>query len=294
MNLIRQFTGWVALNPIRFSGWFLISCFNGLMTAIYDAPFWLCFVTFLVISLLCYCDVKIHKLPLFLCLALAIPARTEPEPQFEPAGMAGVAVVVIVVGGVTIYLLVKTCQRVFPKTSPPGTNSPPYVISGGSPDCAGSWTYAGWVSCYPQANLVGDVPPPAVSLELTGSVEASGELRLSAGRQLRSDELVSPQDFERNLAKHGIRFGVIGEQSFGLWGRPAYPEEVPIAFSEDAFGNKVVTVHSSAPMVDVALERSSDLRQWTRIAQSSVPIGQRMRIVDSTTAGQMFYRLRAL
>lgn len=224
-----------------------------------------------------------------LCIALALPAKAA-EPEFEPAGMVGVAVVVVVVGGVAVYLLARTCQRLFPKTPTPSTNEPPYFVPGALPDCAGSWTYSGYASCYePFFN-----PTPTVNLELSGTVEINGDLRLSAGRRLTSGELLSPLEFQSDLAKHGITFGEIGVKSYGLWGKRAYPEEIPIAFSEDASGNKMVTINSTNPMRTVALERSSDLMQWKQIAKTSVPIGQRIRIVDSTTSGQMFYRLQLI
>lgn len=284
MNLLRRFIGWVKANPWRFAIWLALSCANGFFMAWMDLPTWLVAFTFAVIALACYLDLKAMPAVL-LCAALsAQPARAE-EPE---KGAAGVAVVVVVVGGVTIYLLVRTCQRLFPKTSGPGTNSPPYFIPGGTPDCAGAWTYAGWVSCYTPMD---DSAPPMVTLELTGSVEPNGDLRLSAGRKLGAEEMLDPADFEKNLAEHGITFGTIGEKSYGLWGRPAYPEEVPIVFTEDASGNKGAIVVSTAPLVTVALERSPDMHRWTRIATSTLPIGSPLRIVDSTMAGQMFYRL---
>jgi hypothetical protein len=231
-----------------------------------------------------------YTVPLLLSVGIVINCTREmarAQEERPAAGPAGVAVVVVVVGGVAIYLMVRTCQRLFPKTPKGGTNEPPNFLPGGTPDCAGSWTYSGWVSCYTPMD---DSAPPTVTLELSGNMESNGELRLTASRKLGADEMLEPLEFHRNLAEHGITYGTIGEKSYGLWGRPAEAQEVPIAFSEDANGNKIVSVNSEQPMLTIALERSPDMIRWTRIGTSKMAVGQRMRIVDTTTSGQMFYR----
>jgi hypothetical protein len=292
MKPIRLFIGWVADHPIRFVIWLIVSCTAGALLAFYDVHWALCLLVFAVIAVNCYLDVDSDKYLLaLLCLSLALPAKAEPESGFEPAGGAGVAVVAVVVGGVIVYFLVKTCQKVFPKTPGPSTNAPPDVRAG--PDSAGSWTYSAWVSCY---EPMSDQRWPQVTMELSGSIQEGEEgpfFHLSASRRLtRAEDSLDPLQFQADLARHGIAMGPVGTQCFGRNGRPAEEQETPIRFSQ-AGSEHLVTVYSdSAPSVPLVIQRSFDLREWRDFGFVSVPMGQQFRLIDSTTGRSAFYRIQ--
>lgn len=214
------------------------------------------------------------------------------ELQFEPAGAAGVAVVVVVVGGVCVYFLVKTCQRLFPKTPAPSTNSPPEFIGGGV-DTAGSWSYYGVVSCYePQT----EQQWPTITMELSGVIQENEHgpyFHLAASRRLDGAEVLQDYDsFQADLARHGITMGPVGTMYYGRNGKPAYEEEVPIRFSESGTEH-LVTINSEAgPSIPLVIQRSFDLQTWNNFGYVSVPMGQQFKLVDTTTRQSAFYRIQ--
>lgn len=228
---------------------------------------------------------------IMLAIVLAISGITETKAQEQPPvaeAPIGVAVVVVVVGGVCVYLLVKTCKRLFPKTPAPETNSPPNII-GRPDDTAGSWTY-GATYCYDlQSEQL-----PEVTMELSGVIE-EGEhgpfLRLHASRQMY-EPLQDFDSFQQDLQRHGITVGPIGTMNFGRNGRPAYEDETPIRFTESD-GKYIATVNSEAGTnVIMKVQRSFDLRTWSDFGFVSGSIGQRFRLIDTTTSRAAFYRIQ--
>jgi len=295
VKTLRSFVGWVANHPIRFIIWLIISCTSGGLLAYYDIPILWCIVFMVVIGIACWLDVAADKLMLtLLCLSVALPAKAdEPDPKFEPAGAAGVAVVVVVVGGVAVYMLVKTCQRLFPKTQAPSTNSPAFLPGGA--DTGGSWTYSGWVSCYEPAGA--EQQWPQVTMELSGRIDESDEgkpfFRLTASRRLtRAEDSQDMLAFQADLARHGIGVGPIGTMCYGRNGRPAYEEETPIRFSQVGEQHLVTVNSESGPSVPMVIQRSFDLKSWSDYGYVSMPVGQQFKMVDTTTRQSAFYRIQ--
>jgi len=294
VKTLRLFVGWVADHPVRFLIWLAISCTSGGLLAHYDIPLPWCMGFMGVLAISCYLDVKAQEnktLFVLLCLCIAMPAKAD-EPRFEPAGVAGAAVVVVCVGGVLVYYLVKTCQKVFPKTPAPGTNDPPNAI-GPHTDSAGSWTYATPVSCYePQS----EQQWPQVTMELSGAVledDAGPFFRLNASRRLtRFEDSQDLSSFQTDLSRHGIGIGPVGTMCFGRNGRPAYETEVPIHFSQSDNEHRVTVYSDTAPSVPMVLQRSFDLKSWTDFGYVSVPVGQQFKLVDTTTRQSAFYRIQ--
>jgi hypothetical protein len=297
VKTLRSFIGWVADHPVRFISWLLISCTSGGFLAFYDIPWPWCLGFMAVIATACYLDVATQggKILLgLLCLSLALPVKADEDSHFEPAGMAGVAVVVVVAGGICVYLLVRTCQRVFPKTPAPSTNEPPNFggISGGT-DSAGSWCYYAPVSCYiPQS----EQQWPQVTMELSGVIEENEHgpfFHLTASRRMSHEEDSQDFDaFQTDLARHGIAMGPVGSMFFGRNGKPAYEQETPIRFSESN-GEHITTLNSdTAPSVLLVVQRSFDLKAWSDFGFVSVPVGQQFKLIDTTTRQSAFYRIQ--
>lgn len=287
MKTIRQ---WISDNP-----WTAVSlaAFFGVTSALAGArEDWLPYVGgAFVIGLLVMVFSMRNWAALALAAALAfpsMPAKAEEPPIAE--GGAGVAVVVVVVGGVCVYLLVRTCQKVFPKTPAPSTNSPPDVRGTGD-DVAGSWSYYAQVSCY--TGQFGEEEWPQVTMELTGIVTDGPEFRLTGARKMtRAEDSQDFYDFQSDLARHGISMGPVGTQLFGRNGRPAEEQETPIRFSESG-SEHVVTINSdTAPSVPIVLQRSFDLKTWKDFGFVSVPMGQQFRLIDTTTGQSAFYRIQ--
>jgi len=293
VKTIRSFVGWVADHPVRFVVWFIISCSFGGVLAYFDMPWPWCIGFFVVIGIACYLDVSSTEsktLLALLCLSMALPTKAD-EPHFEPAGAAGVAVVVVVVGGVCVYLLVRTCQKVFPKTPPPSTNSPPDVR--GNTDTAASWSYYAIVSCYePQS----EQQWPQVTMELSGRIEENEQgpfFHLAGSRRLsRLDDSQDYFQFQTDLARHGIALGPVGTMCYGRNGRPAYEEETPIRFSQVAEEHRVTLNSDSGPSIPMVIQRSFDLKAWSDFGFVSVAVGQQFKLIDTTTRQSAFYRIQ--
>jgi len=240
-----------------------------------------------------------------------IPLFPVEEQQIQPAaGGVAIGVVVVVVGGVAVYFLAKTCQRLFPKTPKPNTNAPPDELIGilgaagvgSSDDYAASWMYSSYSSCYfPgdfRAAAGGSETEVPTLMELDGTVlygENGLEFRLATTQKLSvEDNMQGPAGFASDLAANGITFGTVGQMSFGKNGRPVSAAEVPISFSSNDGTSYTVTISNGNPTYSVALERSSDLVVWETVSTANISVGQRIRLLDATVSNQMFYRFRPL
>lgn len=299
MSNIDHIRSWIAARPFTAVG---LSAYFGITAAlagcrddwfVYMFAMFLAGVMTMVLSMLHYSTL----IKLVLCAALTISAmpdvKAQEEQRVEPAGALGVAVVVVVVGGVCVYLLVRTCQRLFPKTPAPETNGPPYLgtINGRPDDTAGSWSYYSPVSCYvPQS----EEQWPNVTMELTGTIEEGPTFQLEGSRRITGNEAFQDYDsFQSDLARHGITIGPIGSMYYGRNGRPAYEQETNIRFSE-VNGEHIVSVNSdTAPSVPIAIQRSYDLKTWTEFGHVLVPIGSKFKLMDTTSKQSVFYRIQA-
>lgn len=283
MNTIRQ---WIAARPWTAVG---LSWFFGATAAV--AGFrddWLPYMIGLLIVGLFIMGVSMRRHATKLILLAALMVQVNNRAEERQAAPVGVAVVVVVVGGVCVYLLVRTCQKLFPKTPAPSTNSPPNV-GGKSDDTAGSWTYSGFASC---AQPMSEPQWPTVTMELSGTIESDG-LRVGASRRVNTTELLQDYNaFLADLQRHGITIGPVGSMNYGRNGRPAYEQEVPIRFSEDGTAHVATVYSDSGPSVPMVIQRSFDMQTWTTFGHVAVPFGQKFKLVDTTTSQSAFYRVQ--
>lgn len=288
MNTIRQ---WISAKP--FTAVLLATFFGATATAAGLRDDWLPYtgalfcigLVVLILSMWRFTGIMLAAL-----MALSTQAEAD-EPKAEAP--VGVAVVVVVVGGVCVYLLARTCQRLFPKTPAPSTNEPPSLNVNGRPDdTAASWSYYGVVSCYePQFEQW-----PQVTLELSGTIEENEHgpfFALAASKRMTGTQGVQDYDaFQADLARHGITMGPVGTMNYGRNGRPAYEQETPIRFSESG-SQHTVTVHAdTGPSVPMVVQRSFDLKTWTDFGFVCAPVGQRFTLIDTTTRQAAFYRIQ--
>jgi len=221
----------------------------------------------------------------------------EPIPAQPPqqAGTVGVAVVVVVVGGVFTYYLVKTCQRLFPKTDP-STNGVSFHLDGEtSDDYAASYSYSSYGSCYTPPDLYDSdgnfIPAPVMKLTFRSEYDGVRLAKLTPVDGESATQNVA--DFKADLARHGIGFSDHGwgVMMFGKNGRPATEAEVPIRFDTV---NRAVDTSNGQTANEVILERSADLQTWEPIMRTKVAVGQSFNFSDVTGTSQMFYRVTRL
>lgn len=302
MNAIRELTGWIkAHKPTAI---FFAVIFAGI--AVYAGldhiplKWGISIYAFVILCWLLVYNMDRKDVSLILILTLlagTLPAKAEPVPDQPQAGGAGVAVVVIVVGGVAVYLLVKTCQRLFPKAPKPdpSTNEVFFAVAPASDDYAASWTYSSYGSCYlPGEFRAASVPAgPPVLMEITMQVDWTGQASAQIAPINPEDNYTELAGFKNLLTANGLTFydHGFGQKSFGKNGRPATEAEVPIRFDD---GTYTVDLSNGGPSSTLILERSFDLITWEPIHRTKVGYGQSLRFRDLTLTSQAFYRVSTL
>lgn len=214
----------------------------------------------------------------------------EPDPPIQPAAALAVGAVVICVGGICIYKIVKVCQKKFP---PKSTNAPPESLTAsGEDEYAAAYEYSSIGSCY--------VPP---------SFNASGYENLfinpttfTLNIAVKADEVVTSmianneegttqtwEQFQSEMAEHGLHLtGRPSEPQFSRGGVPCDGATVPLEFDQ-ATGR--VLQRTGGDMRRVVIERSPNLVDWSPLLQTDVGVGTRFQVVDTSRDGQSFYRV---
>jgi len=214
-----------------------------------------------------------------LAAALVIPQPTKASDQ-EPALPYAIGAVVVIIGGVVTYKLVKYCQKNFPK-NPPQTNDPPNQLLAIPDDAyAAAFTYAPAGSCYVPAS-----EQSAQLLEVRARLLPGPTLRVESALNL-TDQTQDAIGWEADLAAWGLSMNPNGSsQSFSRNGIPIAPEASTIHFS------------SNPPAIDldganakILVEKSYDLVAWSPVFTTSVPEGRELRFQDATLTSQLFYR----
>lgn len=297
---IQEFHQWVKSHPYK-------ACLFAALTAALGAwdgtrPYlkwidlfpWALFLA--VVALVIHWDSKGLSY-LLIAAFLCQPHQARATEQKQPAGAgAACGVVVILVGGYVIYRLAKACDRMFPRT--PKTNNPPAVVWGAQHSYALATSCSTVDTCYTTpSSLMGESNSGTV-LEISGYVDelpqgGLGFIMIGAKR-LNTNDLVTLNEFQQDLWSWGVRFGSVGEVSYGIDGEPCAPDQVPIT----------VTFNGANPMIDVSdpswehvaltIERSPDLLHWEPFLSMTVNVGQRMSFSDASNEGQMFYRGRTV
>lgn len=227
-------------------------------------------------------------------------ATPEPVQPPQQAGIVGVGVVVIVVGGVFTYGLIKLCKRLSPPPPPAPTNITFQATGSTGDDYAASYVYLTGSVCYSPSDLrafqqAGSEPTPYMT-RLTAKLEDDGQgpqMKISKVEQLREEgSVINLEDYEQAIAVHGIRLNTYNTErtSFGLNGRPASADQVPVSF--DRRDNSVTIGRGET--IKVVIEKSDNLTDWEPVVVTSVPLGQRIQITDIAVTTQMFYRTRTL
>lgn len=230
----------------------------------------------------------------FLCPALFLPApAAEPTPRPEGAGLA-VGIVVVVVGGVAVYKMVKICSRLFPKS----TNSEPSQVVGtvGADEYGASWNYGVLGSCTDSeqdqlgVNLDGNIYVSNLNIAVDefGSVSCT----ISASKADPS-QYQTWTEFQQEVASHGLLVSQFGDGSkyYSRNRMPCGSELVPLAFNDT---DRSVTMTGGSPdrMRTLVIERSTDMVGWAGFLTVNSPWDSRFRVDDLTRSGSMFYRVR--
>lgn len=304
MKTKQALVGWMKAHPIKAVGF--ATLFTGLATFAGFLPHTgevICLGLFLLL-LIIFMVVIAHdskKWVALLVLAIGLQQVTSEERE-EPQGLAWCAAAVIVVGGVATYCLAKYCSKKFPKTPAKDTNAPPeefsFVMAAGADSMAASAS-SGCDSCYIPGGLSPSLldTEPVKSLEIIAEVDYQGDLRISSLMETvvpegREDASLTREEFDAAIAQHGIQLATrYGDYYFGLNGRPASQEQVPIFFDHLPDGSLTIRV-GDGEQYEVVLERSIDLSRWYPIMRTSIGAGRKYRFMDLTSELQVFYRLR--
>jgi hypothetical protein len=297
---MKSLTYWITKHPAQTVFYLLYFVTLAVLTGFDMIPYYACAIGYA--GALSYWGVGAHKEMkkiISIVLSVLIVGHLMQPRKTEAAGGVAVGVVVVVVGGVAVIYLVKTCRRLFDK--PPKTNEAELVHfnlgeSSSGDDYAASWNYSSYGSCY--------VPPEfrAASIPATETViSLSGELRIGdlgpemvlIPNQASAGDVIGLQEFNRLIAEHGVPGinGQIGAQYFAKNGQPVSQDQVPIFFDSVNHGVSTATSYDNYNM---AIERSFDLETWERVAVINLSVGNQIKINDSTIASQAFYRAKAL
>ncbi len=225
-------------------------------------------------------------LTLLLCTNLVVPAKP------QEAVAVGVTVVVVCVGGVCIYKVVKFCQKKFP---PKDTNAPPDSLSLDSGEYGGAFEYSSIGSCY--------VPPEVNSFPYEDLLHApttftlsvlltNGAIATTMSADATEGTAQSWSEFQAEIASHGLLLTghPAYEPQFERNGAPCSPEEVPLTF--DNVGK--VTQHGYGEHRTIVIERSPNLQDWYPLMVTDIPDGTGFKIIDTTREQSCFYRVTEL
>lgn len=254
------------------------------------------FTGFLIVLVICWIR---HNNTITALLAVSIltghvqaSPPPPPPPDPEPAVGIAVGVVVICVGGVCIYKLVKVCQKVFP---PKSTNSNESFSATGEDEYAGAYEYSSIGSCYiPQAinAIPTDQPQNPTTFTLKVIVERAG-VTTSMSADSTEGTTQTWTEFEADMASHGLF--ITGHPSpypqFSMNGVPCDGAVVPLEF--DRATGRVVQV-TGGDLRRVYIERSTNLADWGPLLQTDVGVGTGFKCIDTTREGQMFYRVSSV
>lgn len=228
-------------------------------------------------------------------LSVIVPAPTqakEPEPVFQPAAVVAVGVVVICVGTICVYKMVKVCQRKFP---PKSTNAPPEFAASSTDEYGGAYEYSSIGSCYVPPSLHAShyenlsINPTTFTLNIMVQ-EADVVTTMTAN----TDEGTAQtwDQFQSEMAEHGLFLtGRPSEPQFSRGGIPCDGASVPLEF--DRATGRVVQ-RTEGNMRRVVIERSIDLNTWSALLQTDVGVGTGFQVVDTTRYGTCFYRVSAM
>jgi hypothetical protein len=216
-----------------------------------------------------------------LCLPAGPPSRAE---DLQPSGAGGaVCLVVIVVGGIAVYQIVKFCKRNFDPPPRPDTNALLHATT----------QTAQYASCIPVSSCAPEAGTGAAAagFRLTGIIHDSATgplLHITSHAVLTEANTITADEYTAALAAHGLRPSSPFERAFARAGEPAPASEVPISYADG-----VTTVPlGTGPLHQVVIEASDDLRSWqpllTNALRSQVPM--QFSVNDGET--RQFYRLR--
>lgn len=294
---VREFINWVKAHPFK-------ACLFTAITAALGAwdgtrPYldwvdlfpWALFLA--AVGLVIYWDGKgLTCLLIGVLLCQPYQARAEEK---KPAGAGAiVGIVVVVVGGFIVFRVIRFCQHAFPRP-PANTNNPPALVFGEDHDYALATSCSALGTCYvPSPNLLAEATQDTV-FEISGIMSEASQgglfFQMKGAKKLDAEtDAVGLWEFQQGLAAWGVRFGSAGEVFYGMDGRPAGPDQVPITVTLNG-ANSSVDVSGGYGQA-VTFERSSDLQHWEPILTMTVREGQPISFSDATTEPQMFYRSR--
>lgn len=248
------------------------------------------FAFFVIIWAVCVWKHGKNLITALLVVAFLAPAKASPPPDPKQAAPIAVAVIVICVGGVCIYKLVKVCQRKFPPRENSNTNGT--FSATGEDEYAGAYEYSSIGSCYTPPDLRLASPgegSPSSPTTFTLNVMV-GPAGLTTSMSASKEE--TPQtwvEFQAEMADHGLF--ITGHSSwfpqFSINSIPCDAVLVPLEFDQ-VTGR--VTHRTGSDMRRVSIERSPDLVTWTPLLQTDVGIGTGFKVIDTTQEGACFYR----
>lgn len=206
-----------------------------------------------------------------------------------------VGAIVICVGGVCVYKMVKVCQKKFPpKGSGSETNSNSGLTVANLDEYAGAYEYSSIGSCFvmPETNgitLFEDLTKNPTTFTLNVMLIPDGVLTSMTSDNTEGTTQNWDQ-FRLEMEGHGLF--ITGHASyqpqFSRNGVPCDGASVPLSF--DPFTGRVIH-NTGGELKRVSIERSPNLIDWTPLLVTDVSDNTGFKVVDTTREGQMFYRV---
>lgn len=212
-----------------------------------------------------------------------VKAAPPPAQQdFQPAGMVGVGVVVIVGGVVVVVMIIRFCNRKLPRSPAPNTNPPPAIgFAARAADEVAAASYYG--ACY-------DTPSGATATTLASAGQVNGNT-LTMTARASTEWTQTFEELQADLAERGVTLTPGRPSEFhAVGGVPITATNSSVQFN---LAQKVATVGTNATR-RVRIDISRDAKTWEHVLDVDIPDGREVQVLDTTYDGKGFHRMTLL
>lgn len=222
-------------------------------------------------------------------------------PQQKAGCGAVAAVVVVVIGGIVIYKLVKFCQKKFPKQTK--KKDPDAGLTESTSSEAAAFNFGEMGSCgpdecgeHPAALHEAGGDPSVMTLQVHFSVDYEDEVQFVPESVTASSGAAATQTFREYQDEIASEYGVwitgtTSEHDYAVNGMAVESGESRIIW--DKARMIPIVYDASRPAYLITVYRSQDLSNWETLMQMQLEEDTSFQIEDASDGGRMFYKFSA-